>query len=390
MNIFTKEIVSRIFTFSLTSYVVLYSYYFYEGFPICIGDIFLLISLLLCLGYLSKNHLKIKVNKIMIVWLMVIMFSLFRSIFTNGLSTAVLLNYLHTIFAFFVLAFFISDCFNCSLAIRQYRIIVLVASLIVIIQYLLMKIKGLYVMGTLPFLYIPSSYFDAFHPRPFAFFSEPSTFAFASSVYMCLEMFNCKLTVRKSLYIFLVMIASLLTKASTGVVLPVIVFLLFVIIELIHYSQKSIKNMLILGAGVGCLLVLILVTSGGLTFFISHIFDFSSGSISIGPGASGRISGVYHLMENLCNNDLFSLLFGLGMLELDFFVGGIFRLLTYYGVSGLVIIHLCLLVLFKNADRCGKALILVNWIYNLFAATYVGVFPLVFMPYIIQKAEENC
>ena len=376
----------KTFTFSVVSYLVLSTYSFPQSPVLNLGDLMIAFGILMCV--LQNGLTYFSINTGMLPWIGLLLGRLCLGIIFEDVNGAVIINTLHSLWALCVLCIFVPSYFDLELGKKQLRIIMLCASGIVILQYIGMHF-GLYLDGRIPYFIANTAYFDNMHQRPFAFFSEPSTFGWQAMIYLITELFGKKINKKTMCYAIITIVAVFMTKSSAGYIFIAMTAGLWVIFELPCYKRNKIQNFIIIFPVLIVLALLVLSSMDGVEYFIQHIFG-NNGEIW-GNGITQRTDGNSQLWNLMMQGSVKGFIFGQGMVELEAFSGGVARSVAFWGLVGIIIMGFNQMQFFIKTNVQGKALLICHWIYNFLGACLVGVYPLVYMPFVLMnKPQKEC
>lgn len=218
--------------------------------------------------------------------------------------------------------------------------------------------------------------------RPTSILGEPAELGGYLALPLAINLFDDKREkgwIGKSIFFS---IAIALTMSSTGIVLLLLEWAIYV------FKSKNVRNQ--------HFIVLTLVVGGGVVFFASglwkYFIDRTFGSYG-GQGIKGillnthfrDIAGVYAE-----NTGLFEVLFGNGMAEPPGFLPGIFRLYYYFGLFGITLfIYMLFNIYNKNNNSMQKLLMIVWLVMNLGGAYILGSFALPFFMFLSSSGDAN-
>lgn len=359
--------------------------------PLRLGDFLLIIlSFITIIQSISEKEIW-SVNIPLVFISLYVLFIFVLNLMIHPIEPANIIDLFHYLYALLLIAFVVPNYFDTEIGFKALRILTVSNSIIIIVQYTFMKTFGVYLLEFMPRLFDCSTraYFDIDHPRPFGLFSEPSAFAWTAVIYLTLELFRKGFKMQRGIAISVTLLAMIFSKSASAIALLSIIFVYWglhkLLKEELHKGNFFILSILLITA-----ILIVLIRSGGLTFFIEHIYDTKSNSVS--RGMLGRVGTLFDSFS--CKDkSLREILFGNGIVQLYEYHSGISRLVSYWGYVGVILNYICCFSFFKKAISPQitekNILIILACIYNIFSAIMVGVGPLLWMPYILGFKKEE-
>ncbi len=350
--------------------------------PLKLGDVLLMLLCLLMIMHVFHNGGKTVWNPTIICWIVhVCVLYIIQSLWLP-LDISNTLDIAHHVFAMIIIACFVPDFFDKAVGMKALRLLVGFNAILIIVQYLFMRMFGLYILEKVPNFYGGASraFFDADHPRPFGLFSEPAAFAWTAAIYLSLDLFGKKPDLKSKFAIGVTALAMLLSKSASAIAMLGMVCGIWLVKKMLIYGKG--RNYLVIGFFLVVLLGIVLVRTGGLTFFIEHIYDAKTGGISRGiTGRIGTLENVFSIEEK----GLGVILLGGGIFQLTGYYTGFGRQILFWGYIGTLLEYgICLSLLTKK--RTGDNIVIIfACLYNFFATCMVSVAPLFWMPYVITE-----
>ena len=274
---------------------------------------------------------------------------------------------------------------NRDYAIRLFRFFSILATGLLIIQNIVLRIFGVYVDGIVPFwplmggdgLYQQIDNIYTINGRPFSFFSEPSSYAMYVGMYLALELFAYKGEKRfDGLVRWFLTFGLLLSGSTTGIACAALVWLAYCIKMIRHTYNKEIRRFVA---------YMVIIVPIGMFFLIRNTYFLDMlARISQGDSARIRFSGFNAFGINMPVQEK---LFGHGMDDSvnSFFMSGIPRLYYYWGALGFLCFALVLVYLFYVGDRVSRIVIVIMIFMNLGSTWSWGQYMLVSGLLIIPK-----
>ncbi|MCK1229447.1 hypothetical protein MX009_03350 [Streptococcus uberis] len=373
-----------LFTFAVVIFPIL-SMYNTPGFSILpLSDTFLIISIIL-----SAHRSQIpRINYWVILPFFVTSFLSLISFIWNGFDSTVLTNFLHFAFCILVISIFIDDWFDFSIAFKIFKLISIFSIIFLIIQYLILSLRGQYISGAIPFLTIRNEDIISFNntailgSRARSIFSEPSTFVNYISIYLAIELFDKrhKLSI---LAVLLAFVGIVISKSSSGYVFAAIISL-FWVYDLIHRPNS--KKVLVFIASL-LFIPILLIGSGGLDYVIEHVGG-TSGTLGQGVGFINRFVGYDHIFD-FSKYDFVQFIFGNGMVETMIFTTAAAKIFLFFGLLGVAFSIWYLISSYFKLNYSGKCILYMMIVQAVFADSIFGLATMSYVPYLIKLAKEE-
>ncbi|MFP7442674.1 hypothetical protein SFC50_03135 [Bacillus infantis] len=252
---------------------------------------------------------------------------------------------------------------NIDYFLKVYKLVVYFSCIAIIIQYLAYYIMGTYVVFKIPFLSFSSdsaeefNYIDSrlFSFRPDSIFLEPSHFVYYVIGYIIVCLFLSRNTSPKILEAALVSVCVLMSKSSFGIFVLVVIWLYFLITQIIKKKISTSKKMKIIISVITIgFTVIILYLNSDLYESFSRL---QNSSYTSGSGAWAKAS-----IGDVFTNSLggFQKLFGVG---LGNYPTGVFSTTVNFvfyctGYIGIIIMSYWALRSFVVSNHIGRVMIL--------------------------------
>ena len=216
-----------------------------------------------------------------------------------------------------------------------YNKLCLMSALLMVIQTIALKTLGICIPGVLTFLPLTDTnmydYASAviYHNsgRCMSFFAEPSHFAIFVLPFLVINLMSDRVDRKRIIQAIFVSISLIMCASFTGVLSAIIIWGLFILINVIK-RNISFKFILLMVFACIIFITILLNTSGGEYLFDEEIYERQS---------EGRFAG-FMLLDILDINGSL-LYFGNGMVDIGelLYLPGWPRLLYYYGIVGTII-----------------------------------------------------
>lgn len=380
----TKKKISNLFTATVVFYPLLLLVSVIGSLKL--GDILMIAVCLLMSVRILLDGGKIRLSLMIMCWILYVCALFILQVIRLPLNMENVEDMAHYVFTMIIIACFVPGYFDKATGMKMLRILVMSNAVLIIIQYAVMIVFNIYILEKVPSFYggTTRAYFDINHPRPFGLFAEPAAFAWTAVIYLALELFAKKKNSKTVFCLFVTAMAMILSKSATAIALLGFVCGIWFIKKMLVYKKG--KVYFVVGILAFVLFVIVLIKSGGLNFFIEHIYNAELHSVS--RGVTGRV-GTLGKAFSTKEKGLGTILFGQGIVQLTEYYSGLGRQAVFWGYVGIVFNYsVCLLLLKKN--RTGENMVIIlACIYNSFAACMVGIAPLLWMPYVVAR-DGNC
>ncbi len=385
-----KEIsrISKFFTSLIVLYPILIIYRInIASFRLSLADVILLSVL----PYMAmKMILKRKIN-LNFSFLLVFIYCGIHYI--TNVHTAEISDTMHFLIVLFILCFFVNVYFDKEYAIQIFIKVGIVSSIYLLFQFIMLKLLGLYIPGTIPFIPAVTSTSGAI--RPFSFFSEPSAFGLYNSFVLVTILFNKNFTNKKRFKFAIIISISLLASVSTtSICLMLIAWLLWLISRQEELNRKA-KIVLIFGF----MLVLIIPFAELKYGIVSEIYNHSfvglaSGKENMAKGLQHRIGDTALALDYYSDKGWNSRLFGQGIVEINEvldsdFIPTVGRINIFYGIVGYFIFGFLFFNTFIKSGKYGRAILIIAFVVSFFAEILFGQMMLWYMPYILGWSKKD-
>ena len=358
---------NKIFAFSLILMPILFQYSINIA-TVTMGDVCLAISL-----FILVLKFKLKFNFTFVYLFFFLVFELIYSqIMDIYASPWTALRYM---FYIFVIIFVPTIAKEYKFIIRLYVICSLLASSLLILQYICIHIFNIYLPGVIQFLPLTDSTLltynvalnDQVYKRVMSCFGEPSHFAIyvLGALIIVLSINN---VTKKDIFIaFYITLAIFLSTSITGILLAILIWLIFIKRQLSFRIDKiiliSITFLMLFGVLGRAQSTLYIMNP---TIFIRQLM--------------GRIPG-YIYVFNTFMDDKLQYLIGHGMHDIGeiVYLSGYPRLLYYFGVFGTCIFIACFVSLYSRGNILGNYMLFIVAILSIGTEVIFG--PLL-IPYI--------
>lgn len=372
-----------IFTMLLCSYSILQVYYIkIENIHISLADICML--LILPVSIIAFNFYCFKINLPTLVLLLLSGFQLLFLYTFSRLDSGTIVNTVHFILVLFVLCFFIRNIYNTKYGIKFVIIISVVSSIYLILQFILLKVFNIYISGQVDFLASRTAVTGRI--RPFSFFSEPAAFGFYATYGLATCLFtNKESDKRKKWLIVIITVALLISMSTTSIGLMIVVWMLWIFDFLKNNNKIKVKYLLIV-----FLSFLILLILGWRLNIFKTIYEHTFEGLSSGKmanGLSGRIGNLSYAWNY--HTKIASKWFGVGIVDLDYFIPAFARIYIYYGIIGYLIFGFFFAVCYKNTGKLGKVYIIITMVAALFSDSIFGAQMFTYMPIVMSEKYLN-
>ncbi|MDY0277082.1 MAG: hypothetical protein RBQ97_03255 [Acholeplasma sp.] len=307
---------------------------------------------------------------------------------STGDSESVLRVIRYLLILFFVFIFS-EKYFNSKLGFKVYEALVIFASIFLITQVIAANYFGIEIKGYLSFIPTRSINLRKANGllRFYSIFEEPGYYGMIMSGYLIIGFRNHKMTVLK---LILVSAASLLSTATTSIVLLIFTLVLF-------YSSNLLVNHSIRKKHIGIvnkkksriILAITLVLLVFIVFTVTPQFEFVLNRLEDGHSANSRFGDNIRFLENFNKYDFFKILFGNGMNEYP--INGFIAILVSYGILGFLIFSLMMINFFRKTNGTGRLLLLLFLFINIANVEVFGNAStiILFFPFIINGIRNK-
>lgn len=327
-----------------------------------------------------------------IVWFIVfILMQLAVTIFRNKIDISdVVLRTFHYLLYLGVLAVLTNGYFDINFGEKVYKFISIISSVFLIIQLAVVKLFSFYIPGfftNLPLMRIEMLWHALNHenrftygPRPRSFFSEPQIYASFVVGYIAILLEKNQLKKGEKTLVVFLSVAVVVSLSTTGIVALLFVWALWFLKQ---YKTGKIGIKILIATFIGFIGLLVFM------FLYSYNMIFSSHSVA------GRFDAYKSILTS--NMSLWDVIIGHGMIDLEtlktgsteVFLPSILRVFYYYGVTGLGVVGVFFLKLYRNTQKKYKWLLLLMLLLLVGTVDFFGIMILTCMPYVIAE-KENC
>ncbi|MBY0013627.1 hypothetical protein [Paenibacillus typhae] len=344
--------------------------------------------LILAMPFLLIDMLMIKKRANINIHILIVTFGIFAHmlilVFFNHseFQNDTLMRTLRYISYLLFIAVFAREYFNVRLGLKLLRIISVLSSVYLIIQFILLNYFNYYLSGFLPGLPLSSESLDeiirryslGYSKRPTSIFQEPAHFSSYVLLYFGILLFDD--TKKQKNELILIGIAIILSGSSTGILLAIGLLLLWTVRSLKNLNNlNKILNYVILIAFIGFCFLLFTKTQI-FNSFIERTFENRTAT----TGRLGNYKDVFYAYDI----SLVQQIIGHGMLKYDEYIPSIPRIYFYFGGSGLLLFclySLRYLIIKKGYKRISLIILLVS---TLGTEIAFGSFMLLYLPFIID------
>jgi hypothetical protein len=331
----------------------------------------------------------------LIYYIVFLVFNLFISLALaeTGTFLVILLSSIKYILYLTFIALFTKTFLDKDLALKGLKNVSLFASGYLIIQYITYTVFGSYLPGTIPFLRLQSSgienlnslYKQGFKIRMNSIFSEPAHFATYVLIFLVIDLMAPKKKTKEYIPSIIVSIAILLSESSTGIITCGFIWFLWALKKIVSQREKSKERIIIFVLIVlSPVLYYFLLKTDSFNTFINR--TYSNGQL--GTAALGRIGNV-NFSQIWLNSSSVDVLFGKGMVNLDFYMPGFARALYYYGIIGSIVLYITILLIYNNLGKNLRPLMVVFLILNIGTEMMFGGFIMLYFSFMIYDKETN-
>lgn len=387
-----KNYKSKIFTFLIVTYPIIFIYA--TPIPSISFADFLLILLypILLLKYVKD---KINITKGIYFTFIPYLSYILVQVLVVGLNKTtyewitILLPTLRYSFYIFTIVLFFKNLFDLDFGIKILIRTSIVASIIIIIQFAVYKLIGVYIKAYIPNLPLMRQELLTFGDsiigdsiRPRSLFAEPAHYSQYVLLGLGLILSKSKLEFKSYISIAIIGLGILISGSGTGIIVCIIMFTIFIIqkIRKLEFKRKF-KFICIL---------LILIPS---IFIIAtkidnvHVFINRTFIADTNNSAEGRLLGYISIFNQ--NNTVYEVIFGNGIITLNDYFPTITLIYIYFGIIGIFIVITMFIKIIKNGKGYNR---ISAWIFiTLFIGTelFLGPFILLYTPFMILQKESS-
>lgn len=274
------------------------------------------------------------------------------------------IDWIRVFFIYFIFVTGIKKYFDFEIAYKCYALFSIMATLLLIIQYVFSISAGIYISGKFTPLYLGDSLkevdnfklYGVTFFRPSSFFQEPAHYATYVLGYFAL-LCTRKINTQRIFIMAFIAMGILLSGSTTGLI--VLVFIVIVWIAIYLHNIKKLRYYILLVLIVGVALYYVSQTDSFI-YMISRITSNSGSSISSTAAFRSRFLWLNNL--KLFDSPI-RFLFGTGTCSdvLSEWVPGWILFLNSFGVVGLIFYLGAFIYLFVNSSKEGKILFLIFW-----------------------------
>ncbi len=334
----------------------------------------MLFSMLFQKGYRKVVYAPLVVTACLIIIHMLFVFIL-NGEFVIGQIT---LRTLRFSFYIFNISIFIFNYFDLDFGYKMLKKTTLFATFFLFVQYIGMKIFGIYISGFIPGIpLIKTNYrsylYDRFYVlknlnRPYSIFEEPSHYAVYVILYFSIALFSKN---KKELpYIFLVLLGIVLSKSAAGYIMVIAMLTIYMIkLFIVAMDDDNAKKKLnvVLFAPMG----IIFFTQTNIYAEFMNRFKFAF---------FGRFENFFApFLVNI--ND--KILIGSGMVELDIYLPAISRILLFFGIIGFFFFLILTVYIFQNGLKGNRVVIFLLIVSTMGTEILFGKFVVTYLAFII-------
>jgi hypothetical protein len=287
------------------------------------------------------------------------------------------------IYMFFAV-FLSEEYFDGDYALKVYRLIVWIATIVLLLQVAFAQIYGRPFPGYLPFLPLRSKIFANttvgvnYINRMYSIFEEPGYYGIFVGPYICICLLTGKIRIVELLFISI----SLLLSTSTSNI-GVLAFLLVSFVIFVKSYNMSRVRLYVFKA-----MVLIVGLIAIYYFIQSAQYQFVVRRLENGVSLQSRLIG-YQSLGEFWNGNIFDILFGNAMETVA--VSGYATMLMTFGVIGSICYLYAYVTWFRYTDRIGKYLLLFFLFINIGNVEFLGNASsmLIVYPFVIWYAKKK-
>jgi hypothetical protein len=364
-------------TLLLSLFTILQVYYIsLGGISLSLASVVLILLLPPCLLGINLSDIKLDYNTLLLFVFLFIHFLLF--VLPNNSNNGAIMSTINFLLVLFVLSIIVPNIYDKKLGIQMVISISVVSSVFLIIQFIVLHGFDIYISGQVPFLEYRTSVMG--HVRPFSLFSEPSAFGFYNVLGLATVLY-CEGMNKKKRILFLAIISFslLLSLSTTSIGLLVLVWAKWGIPRL-----KLTKVKISVLFQLSLLLPLFLFLGWRFNIF-NTIYQHSIAGLFSGNyagGLTGRIGNLsyawqYHSLP-------LRIFFGVGIVDLDYFIPAFARAYVYYGVFGYFLLGIFFTRVFMTSNEYCRTFILIALASAIFSDSVFGVQMLIYMPLVIS------
>jgi len=370
-----KRRIYYFFTLLLSLFAILQVYIIsLGGISLSLADVCLIVLLPFCIIGINIFHSKFERKTLVLFVFLSIQFLIF--VLPNNSDNGEIMNTLHFLLVLFVLSIIVPNIYDKKLGIQMLVSISVMSSVFLIMQFIFLHAFDIYFSGQVPFLDYRTSVMG--RTRPFSLFNEPAEFglynAFGLATVLYCEGMNKK---KRIVNLVIISLALLLSLSTTSIGLLVFVWAKWGISRL-----NKVKISVLLQFPL--LLSLFLFLGWRLNIF-NTIYEHSIEGLFSGiyaGGLTGRIGNLsyawqYHSMST-------KILFGIGIVNLDYFIPAFARVYIYYGLFGYLLLTIFFIRVFMISNELGRTFILIALISAIFSDSIFGTQMLTYMPLVIS------
>lgn len=373
----------KLFSALIVLFPIFSLYGIYLG-AVTLADLLLLIISIPLYYTLLKNRVTIKafISPLFLIYSIYIIIQFFFVAADSRNWSDMLFRTLRYAYYTITIALLIKNFFLFEYAEKIYKIVAFFSVIFIIIQTLSFLLGGYYIQGYVPFLPVMRTELvdfsqniglDGGDTRPRSIFGEPAHYSQFVLGYLSILLFSSKTSKWTFLGAIFLTFGLLLSVSSTGILGAFFIWLIWGVREIRKIKYNNVFYLLVL--------VPILYACYQLPFFQFFLERMEAGSSS-----SGRFSGYSYLMNDV-NYTLSEVFWGHGMqLSFDKYLPGFANIYWYFGLVGLSIFMLTILVAFAEGITKQKIILLIFLFLNLGTEIAVGPFLLLYMSFVLTKS----
>ncbi|MCZ8532019.1 hypothetical protein [Psychrobacillus psychrodurans] len=365
-----------------------------------VADILLIIMYpFLILSVIRKNETLIKVRyfPLMIFFVYIIMQYLFICFIKDtSFLNETFMRTIRFLFYLFTVIFIAPQIYDVKLGMRVLKYISLVSTFFLFFQILVVKFMGVYIPGTVPGLPLMRVELEEFNQyimqatyliRPRSLFAEPAHYASYVACFLVLGLFTKKNKKREYIPELIVTIGLVTSNSATGMIAAGVIWSSWGIHKILSVNLNKINlGMLLSTTILTPILFICVISSSYLPIFIERVFGGAQGF-----GGSALIGRMGNFGEafSVGNLSVFEILFGRGMIDIIDYIPAVPTLFLYYGLVGLSLFLMILLVTFYIVELRAKIILILVFILSLGGDAIFGPNCLFFFLFLMNGNNER-
>jgi hypothetical protein len=257
----------------------------------------------------------------------------------------------------------------------------IISSFFLVLQFLFISLFNIYFSGQLTFL----NYRTALNGniRPFSFFNEPSSFGFYNAFGLASLLYSKNLFgKKKNIFLLIISLALVLSLSTTSFGLLIFIWLTYAIGRI---SSVKLNSLIVI------ITFIVILTFLGIELEIfNRIYNHSIEGLLTGELAVGLYRRIGNFSYAWSYHDtIINTLFGVGIVDLDYFLPAIARIYIYYGLIGYLLIIWFFSRIYYKSDRLGRILILIAIVGSFFGDTIFGIQMIFYIPLVISSYKTK-